>query len=294
MNTIPYNDVLAQVESLCAAGFSTSELPRIKSLINGGMRSIYGASAWWERYLVVGEKRLLNDGRILRVQPNVVEITEGSAKGIYTQRGTENGKPYYNIFGLPTSTTNNVIVWTGSSWEIVRTASLLYDSLEDVATPDLVTEWGENNAAVFMPASAVTLLQPHNIQTLMHVAYDDPRKTGFRASTGYSATNEGYEIMGVRKDTDFVYCTYKKPLNGPFGTGGGENANVPLEFADYVAHYAARMYQVGARQSNPNPLATIGIREIETRMQDALMQLEEQNYATHVAKDIWTHNSQRR
>lgn len=71
-----------------------------------------------------------------------------AANGAYTPRGTVNGKEFYNLVGQPDSTSNWTIAWadfatgSGVTWGITDgTASLLYLSLDDVATPDLVTTW---------------------------------------------------------------------------------------------------------------------------------------------------------
>lgn len=71
-----------------------------------------------------------------------------ATNGAYTPRGTVNGKEFYNLIGQPDSTSNWTIAWadfatgSGVTWGITDgTASLLYFSLDDVATPDLVTTW---------------------------------------------------------------------------------------------------------------------------------------------------------
>lgn len=83
---------------------------------------------------------------------DIVELAGGSTtvknaetaavNGEYTQRGTSNSKPYYNLVGQANSTTNYAIVWTGTIWRINNSAgTLVYQSTNNVAYPWLVTTW---------------------------------------------------------------------------------------------------------------------------------------------------------
>lgn len=54
------------------------------------------------------------------VTPSVIVSGAGTpaVDGTYTERGTNNGKPYYNLEGQPDSTTDFAIYWDGSGWVI--------------------------------------------------------------------------------------------------------------------------------------------------------------------------------
>lgn len=92
--------------------------------------------------------------------------------GTYTERGTHNSKPYYNMVGQGDSTTQYAIVWDGSVWAIQDDIGQgSYDSNEDVATPDLVGFWAVNKGSA--PAPTVTVAAasgPANLKTDTGVA----------------------------------------------------------------------------------------------------------------------------
>lgn len=81
----------------------------------------------------------------------------GSVNGTYTQTGTYDGRPYYNLSG--TDPTQYSIVWADSSyWFITDSGGLengRYYNADDVASPDLCTHPWDVGAADY-PAPTVT------------------------------------------------------------------------------------------------------------------------------------------
>lgn len=94
-------------------------------------------------------------------------LTE-EANQIYIPNGTANGKVAYQ--GITDSL--GIIQWSGSYWEILYDPSLIYLSYDDVATPDLVTDWyaestvevAQNPGSLFMvaPGWANEFFYPNN------------------------------------------------------------------------------------------------------------------------------------
>lgn len=65
-----------------------------------------------------------------------------AVNGTYTERGTSDGKPYYNLEGQPDNTGIDVIVWqTASVRWVIYTNDSMYQSTDAVAFPWLVTTW---------------------------------------------------------------------------------------------------------------------------------------------------------
>lgn len=54
--------------------------------------------------------------------------------GTYVEKGTTNGKPWYEL------ATYNIITWAAPYWNIIA-GGVIYRSTDDVATPDLCTTW---------------------------------------------------------------------------------------------------------------------------------------------------------
>lgn len=85
-----------------------------------------------------------------------VEVTVAgtvAARGIYTYRGQNNGKGYYNLTSFADSTSNSAGVWTGSEWQITSDAGArLYYSTEDVDYIWQVTTWVADAGSAPLPS----------------------------------------------------------------------------------------------------------------------------------------------
>lgn len=124
------------------------------------------------------------------------------------------------------------------------------------------------------------------INTLLHVARRSQLDTGIYPSIPFAASQGGYEIMGSHNDLDEVFCMYKAGMPLRFGNETGETPDVPEEWADFAAHYAARMLQVSMRQGNQNPMVTIAMKEVDGLLEDALARMEDQKYAQFLGQFI--------
>jgi len=84
-----------------------------------------------------------------------------SINGTYTERGTYNGKPYYNIIGEPDDFSNLAIFFDGLVWKIRdETQTNRYISEENVAFPWLDLEWDAEEG--LFPAPTVTEIPASN------------------------------------------------------------------------------------------------------------------------------------
>jgi len=78
--------------------------------------------------------------------PSIVVAGAGTAAaiGTYTQRGTSDSKPFYNLVGEVDAISTSSITWetADTRWVIYDSlGDISYLSLDEVATPDLVTTW---------------------------------------------------------------------------------------------------------------------------------------------------------
>jgi hypothetical protein len=76
--------------------------------------------------------------------PSALVAGAGSAvvNGLYTERGTEGGKPYYNLEDQPDDFTTSAVVWSTGSWQIIddRGANS-YVGVESTDFPWEVSTW---------------------------------------------------------------------------------------------------------------------------------------------------------
>ena len=98
------------------------------------------------------------DPYFFQIQPqSSVVVTEAgttAVNGVYTYRGINNGKPYYNLDGSNTSTTLAVIVWSGSAWNMISSGGVTrYTSSSSVDYPWDAT-WSVSAGALPVPTVA--------------------------------------------------------------------------------------------------------------------------------------------
>jgi hypothetical protein len=79
--------------------------------------------------------------------------------GVYTERGTQSGKPYYNLVGEPNDLFIFSIFWSGV-WAIYEADDIGYVSEEDVEFPWQVTSWSVANLEA--PAPTITEIPAAN------------------------------------------------------------------------------------------------------------------------------------
>lgn len=89
----------------------------------------------------------------------VIGAGSGAANGTYTERGTHNGKPFYNPEGQLTSETSFFLNWSSgegitSGWVLFNDGDELYRANEEVDFPWLATTWLVADGAT--PAPTVT------------------------------------------------------------------------------------------------------------------------------------------
>lgn len=72
----------------------------------------------------------------------VAKAGRKDAQGLYTCRGMQSGKPYFNLVGHPDNTDAFSIVWSNGAWYIDDfQTDVLYFAYEDVPYPWMVTQW---------------------------------------------------------------------------------------------------------------------------------------------------------
>jgi hypothetical protein len=86
MQTKTYAELISLIEGLCGVAFVSVELPRIKSLVNRRARKAYNASNLWQRFLKVGEQRV--------VTSNVIPFDETNLDSIDTFIRIHKQSPY--------------------------------------------------------------------------------------------------------------------------------------------------------------------------------------------------------
>ncbi len=131
-----------------------------------------------------------------------------AANGVWTQRGTDSGKPYYNRSDKPSGLNSWSIQWSGA-WYIYGSEDgtpTLYYGLDDVARPDLVTTW-------------VTFSGSEPFPTVTHQP-GDVTGAGYRVIQDDGPTL--YEFLGDGADADAgLWVSADDPTQvGPYSFNG--------------------------------------------------------------------------
>lgn len=137
--------------------------------VTGGCSTVYANNTTLARILIDRAEGGCVDNRVRFLGQGQWEISKyevsmpssvlvsggGTGNGIYSPRGTDNGKPFYNLTGYPDNLSVAGIQWNGTFWNIYDTDGLtVYVSDEDVAYPWLVVTWTDNEG--FPPVPTVT------------------------------------------------------------------------------------------------------------------------------------------
>lgn len=156
-----------------------------------------------------------------------------AANGVYSYRGTNNGKGYWNLVGQSNSTTNSAIVWDGSKWILTSSAGLqLYKTTFDIPAPyDMQyvegTKWILGTSGT---GSAPTVqIPPVTTNTYPAVKVYDPAATGetiginfnqctfqtgrYRSAYYCNTPNSAYTFTGTTTMQSLGIC-YDLPRGG--------------------------------------------------------------------------------
>ena len=301
LTTQPYSDLLAEVEAICGQTFTGTETRRVGRLLNLAARRAYRESVWWERYLVVSQPRTVERGEIETSEDSYQVYGAGTSEvnGLYVRNGDLNGYPVYEL----RDSDGNVeyYIYTseftpGRQWYIDVDTNNLESTYSTFVLDEAVsfppeTGWRVSGSFDIGDAPAPNLVDLQDIDTCMMVNREDMLECRGYYPIQFHVSGRGIVINNSQKvDGDVAYVTYKKAFTDEYGDGtGGTVSDVPSEWFNYMALYAARQLQISQRQGNASPYAVIASREVDEALQDELHKLEEQNISNGIAKRIQTH-----
>lgn len=303
LQTATYSDLILDIQANAGnhSGYGTKELASIKRLINQRARKALRSSPMWERWLVIGEERAVDDsaaGHVIvpytgpaydasssyqpyngvidegyRVHPKVPWDTVSSIE--YQFQGASSGlrlQNYSASYGLSVNPTHVDAQST--------TYSILIGSQVDafVGGKFKLDGWTDFGSGV-----------PDGEYTILSVVYT-------AAGTTITATGVNYSTLwfgGGDETMTFpsAFATYKKRLDVPYGDESGDTTTIPLEWAEYISFGVAADLARGDGQFG-------GARELEAvaidSLTDELAKLDSMHTAETVFKRHRTHGSEAR
>ncbi len=289
LNTRTYESLKLLAEAKNGHDYSTKELKRFDALINAAAHNAYDSHNFWERFIVFAEPRTISRCTIDFTEDsyNVYGAGTEAANGLYVRNGSTNAKARYTLFDSDGTTISHDMVWDGSTdWQILDVDdAIIYDTTDSSTTPPL-SGWASNTGEDPSPL----LVKLQEIETPLDIHFQgQPNGTMTSIRKKYLVTDRGIQLLSNGTGQTLAYVTYKKRLTDVYGDGNsGTVSDIPSEWAEYMARYAARDYQISQRQSNASPFAIIGSTEVERALEDQLWRLESQNIEETIGRRILT------
>jgi len=109
----------------------------------------------------------------------------------------------------------------------------------------------------------------------------------------YVVDANGILLLGDLNGATVAFVTYKRSHTDIYGDGtAGTVSAIPSEWAEYMARYAARDLQLGAKIAGDNAAVVIGSREVDRALEDAIWRAESQNPEESISRRVTTYLSQ--
>lgn len=301
LNTRTYNSIKLLAEAKNGHNYSDDELLRFNALINAAAQNAYESHNFWERFIVFAEPRTISRCIIDFTEDsfNVYGAGTDAVNGLYVRNGSSvGGFPAYTLYDSDGTTelfsvATQLFLGT-ETWSIISGAP---DGGGDVyyqggaaslsSTPPIsgwttFTPTGESPSPLLVDVAEIETPLDIHLQGPPHGTMTSIRKK-------YLVTDRGIQLLSNGTGATLAYVTYKKRLTDVYGDGeSGTASDIPAEWAEYMARYAARDYQISQRQSNASPFAIIGSTEVERALEDQLWRLESQNIEETIGRRILT------
>lgn len=273
-------------------GSNSKTLTRLKSLANLAAKRAYRSHRFWPRFLVWNEPRSLSRGYIDFTEDSFHVYGAGTeaVNGLYVRNGTNNTKPKYTKYDSDgTTALYNITasVSDGSNWGLASgtgTSQYTYTGTTSDLPP--TSGWVASNGT----APAPLLVDVAEIDTIYNISIDgSPIVDGSGWSADRLVDSKGIYAEVGGSSVNQAYVTYKASLNAVYGDGtGGTTSDIPSEWFNYMALYAARQLQASSRQANPNQYVGVLGAEVQQALEDEHMKIEHDGIIDNLGRKIQT------
>jgi hypothetical protein len=242
-----YARLVSQIEALMGATLLTTELGRVKFLINSRIHDIYRESDFWENHLVT-EQMSVDSNNVIPFQGAVAAATAGvnnaNTGDVDTFLRVHKDDPYggtkgeteYEFFAK-----NDGAQLVGYVETLGQEAEFETGLTSRVSGGTLQITVADNQMDLYVGANIVLsgfstgTIDANLTFQISTVSYSGGSTSITVTSTGLS--DHTFSLTGdevIKIPTAFV--TYKKVLTGTiYGDGTDETSDVPVEFFDYAA-----------------------------------------------------------
>jgi len=298
-----YSTLVARIEAMKGETFGTTELSRVKHLVNERAWSAYRECAYWENMMVTEDRTIDNSGSQLAV-PYVGYVSESTA-GVHNDSaddadeflrifrndpyaGTNAHQEYEfystgdgavlasNEFGYGQSTAVSSVSVSGSTVTVTLTST--YRDVYAGGTfqlNDVATSLGDVNGT-------------HTVATVDDGYYLTNATTRFTFTLA-GITAGSPVVTGATALFPTAFCFYRKRLSTTtYGDGSGETTTVPSEWAQYIIHGV--MADI-LRNDQNFEAAALEDRNAERKLQLELERIQRMRATQMIGKRIRTHGT---
>lgn len=296
-NTRQWADLVRLTEARAGASFAAgTELSNIGYLLNSAAHIMYNESPWWERFLVVEERQVVN-GYIPYEQDAYVVSGAGTSEvnGLYVRNGSNGEKSAYTLHESD-GTTALYNLWFDDTalphgkWYITSsdigdlsvTLFVFYEGIpgffgdNDIEDVDWSAIQGEEPAPLVQATSEIGEYIGH---------WDGDRWTCGGSNRGFAyPDHNGIRVTDCNLGSS-VWVAYKKEFTDVYGDGqNGTISDVPAEWFEFMAYHAARSYQ----ESQGEQIQSIALSTVQMVKDQALMKISRQGIYDTIAKRFRT------
>jgi hypothetical protein len=304
LTTNTYLELKSLIEAQIGSVIPPEKTAQLGSLINLAASRAKSATLFWPRTLVVGERRSINDcGYVDYAEDsyNVECCGLAEVNGLYVRNGTYNSQPRYTLYEADGTTAFYSIVKDTEDTYLISQGLGAGGSSEDELYRSLATSpaslipsrgWFIDDATAgqiaISPAPEVYAVSTVDTFQDMHL-FNAPWIGKNAQRVGFDVNSRGAYIQQGNSGQSVVYSTHRKVNTDIYGDGtAGTVSDIPTEFFDYMALYAARQYQLSARPTNGSAIFTISSSEVQQVMDDELLKIEQQNITESVGRRMQT------
>ena len=294
VSTRTYTSLLGTAEAKFGSSFNPTTKRRFDALIYSAANNANDAYNVWECQIVFAEPRSIARGYIDFTEDSYSLYGAGTdaVNGLYVRNGVNNALPSYVLYASDGTTELYDLIWDGATdWQIVdsTTAAILYDITSADVTPPL-TGWAVGTGIALSPK----LIDITEMGTVMDININGkPYGNYWAVNKKYVVDSNGILLLGDLNGATVAFVTYKRSHTDIYGDGtAGTVSAIPSEWAEYMARYAARDLQLGAKIAGDNAAVVIGSREVDRALEDAIWRAESQNPEESISRRVTTYLSQ--
>jgi len=250
MTTIPYSDLLAQVEALAGATLATPERNRVKIFANRRARYAHRECDFWPHLLYVGEERIVSDAGLLPIQQtglqDIDKIIRIHAEDPFKSQAVYEYTEYYEANGGIQITGYTASEWPRSNYTVSGSINPNLSGFYEYSYTDSIGNdyYANSSNSTFELIGSYSLSD----EVINRWLLIDSNFDGWQSELGVTTPDEATtwaNLGGSTGTPEFerhplysAFITYLAKIPSTYGDGDSEESDVPEPWFEYMAQGA--------------------------------------------------------